>query len=97
MRSNIVRSAALVLVLATTATATDNPFFSSYDTPFGVPPFDRIEVVHYMPAFEEGMKRQGEEIAVIVNDPASPNFVNTIEASRSIRTTSFSIASCLRA
>ncbi|MDH3197433.1 MAG: M3 family metallopeptidase [Candidatus Krumholzibacteria bacterium] len=80
MRSNIVRSAALVLVLATTATATDNPFFSSYDTPFGVPPFDRIEVAHYMPAFDEGMKRQSAEVDAIVNDPAPPNFINTVEA-----------------
>ncbi|MDR2562456.1 MAG: M3 family metallopeptidase [Prevotellaceae bacterium] len=58
----------------------DNPFFHEYETPFNVPPFDRIEVGHYMPAFEAGMKNQMENIELIINQTAKPTFVNTIEA-----------------
>ncbi len=57
-----------------------NPFFSEFATPFKVPPFDKIKNEHYLPAFEEGMKRQKKEIAGIVDNPAAPTFENTIEA-----------------
>jgi peptidyl-dipeptidase Dcp len=57
-----------------------NPFFENYSTPFEVPPFDKIQNVHYLPAFEEGMKQQNIEIKNITADPATPNFANTIEA-----------------
>jgi peptidyl-dipeptidase Dcp len=60
--------------------STKNPFFGKYDTPFGVPPFDQIEIGHYLPAFEEGMARQKAEIEAIVNDKNPPTFKNTIEA-----------------
>ncbi|WP_173427669.1 M3 family metallopeptidase [Geofilum rubicundum] len=58
----------------------DNPFFSSYDTPFGVPPFELIEVGHFMPAFEEGIKEQEAEIEAIINNSEVPDFDNTIAA-----------------
>ncbi|MGB0495915.1 MAG: peptidase M3, partial [Kangiellaceae bacterium] len=32
-----------------------NPFFSEYDTPFGIPPFDKIKNEHYAPAFEKAI------------------------------------------
>ena len=35
----------------------ENPFFSKYETPYGAPPFDKIQVKHYMPAFLEGIKQ----------------------------------------
>ncbi len=57
-----------------------NPFFEDYATPYGAIPFDKIKVEHYMPAFEEGMKRQCAEIEAIVNNPEAPSFENTIEA-----------------
>jgi peptidyl-dipeptidase Dcp len=56
----------------------DNPFFSEYTTPFQVPPFDKIDTSHYMPAFIEGMKQEKEDIEKIVNNPEPPTFVNTI-------------------
>ncbi len=56
----------------------DNPFFSDYTTPFKVPPFDKIDTTHFMPAFVEGMKQQNEEIAKIVNNTEAPTFDNTI-------------------
>ncbi|MBN1791433.1 MAG: M3 family metallopeptidase [Bacteroidales bacterium] len=59
---------------------TENPFFSEYNTPFGVPPFDRIDTTHYVPAFEEGMKQQNAEIEILVNNAEEPSFENTILA-----------------
>lgn len=60
--------------------AEDNPFFSDFNTPFQVPPFDKIKEEHYLPAFKEGIKRQKKEIDAIVNNPEPPTFANTIEA-----------------
>ncbi len=57
-----------------------NPFFSDFDTPFQVPPFNLIKEDHYLPAFNKGMKKQMEEIEAIIDNTAPPTFENTIEA-----------------
>ncbi len=57
-----------------------NPFFTEYDTPFGVPPFDKIKPEDYLPAFKEGIKQQDDEIDAIVNNPEPATFDNTIVA-----------------
>ena len=57
-----------------------NPFFESYNTPFEVPPFDKIQNRHYLPAFEEGIKQHNQEIKAITDLDKAPDFVNTIEA-----------------
>ncbi len=56
----------------------DNPFMEEWNTPYGVPPFDKIKPEHYLPAFEEGMKQQNEWIDQIVNNSEEPTFGNTI-------------------
>ncbi len=56
-----------------------NPFFQEWNTPYEVPPFLDIKDEHYMPAYEQGMKENLEEIDVIVNNPEDPTFANTIE------------------
>lgn len=58
----------------------DNPFLSQYSTPFEVPPFDKIQNRHYLPAFREGMKQQNAEIKAVVDNTEAPTFANTIEA-----------------
>jgi peptidyl-dipeptidase Dcp len=58
----------------------ENPFFSEWDTPYGVPPFDLIEVAHFIPAFERAMAEQNEEIAAITASDEPASFANTIEA-----------------
>ncbi len=58
----------------------DNPLLNEYDTPFEVPPFDRIKVEHYLPAFEEGIKQHKVQIAAITNESQAPTFANTVEA-----------------
>ena len=58
----------------------ENPFFSDFDTPYGVPPFDKIKIEHYVPAFKEGIKEQENEIVAIASNPEDPTFENTLEA-----------------
>jgi peptidyl-dipeptidase Dcp len=80
MKKIALISFALVLLFLSGATPQQNPFFSEFDTPFQVPPFDQIKEEHYLPAFKEGMKQQLQEIEAIVNSPELPTFENTIEA-----------------
>ena len=58
----------------------DNPFFSPWNTAYEIPDFGSIELKHYMPAFEEGMRRQMAEIDAIVANPEAPTFENTVLA-----------------
>lgn len=57
-----------------------NPFLTPYDTPFQIPPFERIEISDYLPALKEGIRQQKEEIEAIVSNPQKPTFDNTILA-----------------
>ena len=57
-----------------------NPFFSAYNTPYNVPPFDKIKNEHYKPALSEGIKQHDAEIAAIANNTAAPTFENTVVA-----------------
>jgi peptidyl-dipeptidase Dcp len=57
----------------------ENPFFTEYDTPFSVPPFDRISTEHYLPAILKGIEEQKVEIDQITSDKSAPSFSNTIE------------------
>lgn len=59
---------------------TDNPLLLEYETPFNVPPFDRIKDEHFKPAFEEALKRHNLEIDSITNNKEEPTFENTIVA-----------------
>lgn len=58
----------------------ENPFFGEWNTPYNIPDFERIKPEHYMPAFEEGIKRHNAEIEAIVNNSEAPTFANTVEA-----------------
>jgi peptidyl-dipeptidase Dcp len=60
--------------------AEDNPFLVPYNTPWDVPPFDKIHNEHYMPAFEKGIADQKVEVGKIRDNTAAPTFENTIEA-----------------
>jgi peptidyl-dipeptidase Dcp len=57
-----------------------NPFFSEFNTPFNVPPFEKIMAKHYVPAFEQGIKEGRADIKKIVTNKEKPTFKNTIEA-----------------
>ncbi|MFQ6006571.1 MAG: M3 family metallopeptidase, partial [Woeseia sp.] len=67
-------------VPAVSSPANDNPLLVEWDTPFGVPPFDRIESEHYLPAIRAGMAQQMKEIDTITANSDAPSFANTLEA-----------------
>jgi peptidyl-dipeptidase Dcp len=90
MRDLILRS--IVLLLAVTmlaniptntshAVTDDNPLLAKWEGPFGgIPPFDRVQIPLFKPALEAAMAEQLAEIQRVANDPASPDFENTIVA-----------------
>ncbi|MBQ1940065.1 MAG: peptidase M3, partial [Alistipes sp.] len=57
-----------------------NPLLVEWETPYGVPPFDKIKVTHYIPAFEAAMAEHQAEIEAIVKVRSVPDFENTILA-----------------
>lgn len=57
-----------------------NPLLAAYDTPFNVPPFDKIKDEHFRPAYDEALKQHNVEIDSIVNNSEAPSFENTIVA-----------------
>ena len=57
-----------------------NPLIGAWNTPDGVPPYDRIKPEHYEPAFDLAISAAREQNLRIANDPAAPTFENTIEA-----------------
>ncbi len=58
----------------------NNPFLQEWDTPYGVPPFEKIDTADYIPAFEEGMRQQMEEVNTIINNQEEATFENTVLA-----------------
>ena len=60
----------------------ENPLLDieAWETPYRVPPFDRIRPEHYLPAFERAMAIHDAEIDAIVTNNDAPDFRNVIEA-----------------
>ena len=56
----------------------NNPFMKEWDTPYGVPPFDKIKTTDYLPAIQEGMRQQAEIIEQICENKEAPTFANTL-------------------
>lgn len=59
---------------------TSNPLLAEWDTRYATPPFDKIKISDYEPAFETAIAVSRAEIDAIVNNPAKPTFKNTILA-----------------
>ena len=59
---------------------TNNPLLAEWNTPHETPPFDRIRVSDYEPAFDAAIACSRAEIDAIVNNPRKPTFGNTIVA-----------------
>jgi peptidyl-dipeptidase Dcp len=82
MKYSLLMPALVILIPAVVCMARsgDKPFMGKFNTPFEVPPFDKIKPEHFMPAFEEGMKQHDNEIEAIVSQKAAPTFQNTLVA-----------------
>ena len=75
----------LFLVMALASCKSDknvgeNPFFTEWNTPYGVPPFDRMTPAHFLPALERGMSLHDAEIDAITSNNDAPTFENVILA-----------------
>ena len=57
-----------------------NPFFSEFNTPYGIAPFADITIEHYREGMLKGMEEQKAEIEAIINNSEAPTFENTILA-----------------
>ena len=62
------------------ASCSSNPFLSSWNTPYGIPDFGKIQEKHYIPAIKAGIEQQEAEIAAIVNNTDAPTYANVVEA-----------------
>ncbi len=69
----------VTLALMTSCTRT-NPFFTEWNTPYGIPPFEQITDADYVPAIQAGIDEQLAEIEAIVASDAEPTFENVIGA-----------------
>lgn len=56
----------------------ENPFMRAYDTPYGIPPFEEIQISDYEPAFDAGIAEAKASIDSITANPDTPTFDNTI-------------------
>ena len=68
---------AAAMTLASCGTRT-NPFLTDWDTPYGIPPFEQIQIKDYIPAVKAGIEAQQQEIAAIVASQEAPTFENVI-------------------
>ncbi|MFT4712478.1 MAG: peptidyl-dipeptidase Dcp [Candidatus Azotimanducaceae bacterium] len=57
-----------------------NPLTSDWQTPYGLPPFDKISHDDYLPAFEQAFQQHLDEIQLIEKNSKPASFENTIEA-----------------
>ncbi len=60
--------------------AENNPLLKPFETPYGTAPFSKIEHQHFLPALLAAMEEGRREIDHITENPAPPDFENTIEA-----------------
>ena len=86
MRNLILRIFVLLVATSMIANATNlnadsNPLLAKWEGPYGgIPPFDRVQIPLFRPALEAAMAEQLEEVQRIANNPAAPDFENTIVA-----------------
>lgn len=59
---------------------TDNPLLNTYNTSFATPPFDKIRIEHYEPAFDEAIRQLDEEVQKIACNQEPATFDNTVVA-----------------
>ena len=78
-KSILILAASCMMYSCTTQTES-NPFLTDFQNEHGVPPFDKIKLEHYEPAFMKGIEEQNTNIDAIVNNPEAPTFENVIVA-----------------
>ena len=79
MRKAILALGAIAMMAACAQTK-NNPFLEEWDTPYGIPPFERIQLTDYIPAVKAGIEEQNKELEAILNNQEAPTFENTVAA-----------------
>lgn len=79
MKRLILSLSATVFILMATSCNT-NPLLETWNTPFGIPPFEKVTIDDYQPAVLYALKVHQEEMDAIINNPDQPTFENTILA-----------------
>lgn len=79
MKKIIVTVMALSAIISGNCQA-ENPLLTKYNTPFDTPPFGKIELKHYKPAFEKAVADTRSGIEAITSNKKAPTFENTIVA-----------------
>jgi len=75
-----VIAAGAIITSCSQQKSAENPLLAKWDTPFEIPPFEKIKIEHFMPAYVEAMAQHKAEIDSIVNNTEAPTFDNTIVA-----------------
>ena len=73
----VIAFAAIILAM-TACNNRVNPFLTEWDTPYGIPPFEKIQAADVIPAIQAGIEQQTAEIDAITSNPDAPTFENTI-------------------
>ena len=63
-----------------TMSETSNVLLQDFDTPYGVPPFDKIKTSDYEPAYKAAIAELRAEVKAIIDNKEKPTFENTIVA-----------------
>lgn len=79
MKKTILALGAIAMMAACTQTK-NNPFLEEWDTPYGIPPFEKIQLADYIPAIKTGIEEQNKELETILNNQEAPTFENTVAA-----------------
>ena len=69
-----------MLSAAAASCSRNNPFLEEWNTPYGIPPFDEIQLSDYIPAVTAGIEQQKKELDAILTNPDAPTFENTVAA-----------------
>ena len=69
-----------MLSAAAASCSRNNPFLEEWNTPYGIPPFDEIQLSDYIPAVTAGIEQQKQELDAILTNPDAPTFNNTVAA-----------------
>ena len=85
MRANTFLTIGLIILVGcqsneNSLTMNTNPFYTEFDTPYGVPDFEKIKAAHFLPAIKKGIQEQKDEMEKIKQLEADPDFNNTILA-----------------
>lgn len=59
---------------------TDNPLLKPFQTIHQTVPFNLVKIEHYLPAFDVAIAETKAEVQQIIDNPATPDFANTIVA-----------------